>query len=197
MVNTIIGEDKLVKTISEFKKSLKGNTISIHQKEYATVALRIAVARRVLGTSLTITTEIISIDKDTVVVKATGTIDGKVVATGHAEEKRTASRINQTSALENAETSAIGRMCSFLGITNDSIASAEEVSAAIEQQDKKIQKALSELKTISHAGSFNQWLTNYKTFLSTLKENNPLTYASFMNEYTAIKSNLKSKGVIQ
>ena len=197
MVNTIIGEDKLVKTISEFKKSLKGNTISIHSKEYATVALRIAVARRVLGTSLTITTEIISIDKDTVVVKATGTIDGKVVATGHAEEKRTASRINQTSALENAETSAIGRMCSFLGITNDSIASAEEVSAAIEQQDKKIQKALSELKTISHAGSFNMWLTNYKTFLSTLKENNPLTYASFMNEYTAIKSNLKSKGVIQ
>ena len=197
MANTIIGEDKLVKTISEFKKSLKGNTISIHSKEYATVALRIAVARRVLGTSLTITTEIISIDKDTVVVKATGTIDGKVVATGHAEEKRTASRINQTSALENAETSAIGRMCSFLGITNDSIASAEEVSAAIEQQDKKIQKALSELKTISHAGSFNMWLTNYKTFLSTLKENNPLTYASFMNEYTAIKSNLKSKGVIQ
>ena len=197
MANTIIGDDKLVKTISEFKKSLKGNTISIHQKEYATVALRIAVARRVLGTSLTITTEIISIDKDTVVVKATGTIDGKVVATGHAEEKRTASRINQTSALENAETSAIGRMCSFLGITNDSIASAEEVSAAIEQQDKKIQKALSELKTISHAGSFNQWLTNYKTFLSTLKENNPLTNASFMNEYTAIKSNLKSKGVIQ
>ena len=197
MANTIIGEDKLVKTISEFKKSLKGNTISIHQKEYATVALRIAVARRVLGTSLTITTEIISIDKDTVVVKATGIIDGKVVATGHAEEKRTASRINQTSALENAETSAIGRMCSFLGITNDSIASAEEVSAAIEQQDKKIQKALSELKTISHAGSFNMWLTNYKTFLSTLKENNPLTYASFMNEYTAIKTNLKSKGVIQ
>ena len=197
MANTIIGEDKLVKTISEFKKSLKGNTISIHSKEYATVALRIAVARRVLGTSLTITTEIISIDKDTVVVKATGTIDGKVVATGHAEEKRTASRINQTSALENAETSAIGRMCSFLGITNDSIASAEEVTAAIEQQSKKIQKALSELKTISHVGSFNEWLTNYKTFLSTLKENNPLTYASFMNEYTAIKTNLKSKGVIQ
>ena len=197
MANTIIGDDKLVKTINEFKKSLAGKTISIHGKEYATVALRIAVARRVLGTSLNITTEIISIDKDTVVMKAIGFIDGKAVATGHAEEKRTASRINQTSALENAETSSVGRMCSFLGLTNDTIASAEEVSAAIEQQDKKIQKALSELKTISHAGSFNQWLTNYKTFLSTLKENNPLTYASFMNEYTAIKTNLKSKGIIQ
>ena len=197
MAHTLIGEDKLVKTSAEFKKSLKGNTISIHSKEYATVALRIAVARRVLGTSLKITTEIISIDKDTVFVKANGFIDGELVATGHAEEKRTASRINQTSALENAETSAIGRMCSILGITNDSIASAEEVTAAIEQQSKKIQKALSELKTISHSGSYNQWLTNNKTFLSTLKENNPLTYQSFMNEYTIIKSNLKSKGVIK
>ena len=130
-------------------------------------------------------------------MKATVEIDGRFISTGYAEEKRTASRINQTSAVENCETSAVGRALAFAGFTNDKLASAEEVSAAIEQQDKKIQKALSELKTISHAGSFNQWLTNYKTFLSTLKENNPLTYQSFMSEYTAIKSNLKSKGVIQ
>ena len=131
------------------------------------------------------------------VVKATGSIDGKVLATGHAEEKRTASRINQTSALENAETSSIGRMCSFLGITNDQIASSEEISAALEQQDKKIQKALDELNLISHAGSFNQWLSNYKTFLGTLKEKSPIIYASFMERYSAIKTNLKQKGVIK
>jgi len=197
MDNTIIGEDKLIKAISEFKKALPGNTISIHQSEYATVALRVGVARRVLGSSLNITTELVSIDKDTVVMKATVGIGGRFLSTGYAEEKRNASRINQTSALEVCETSCVGRALAFAGFTNDKLASAEEVSAAIEQQDKKIQKALSELKTISHAGSFNQWLTNYKTFLSTLKENNPLTYASFMNEYTAIKTNLKSKGVIQ
>ena len=197
MANTIIGEDKLVKAISEFKKALPGNTISIHSKEYATVALRIGVARRVFGSSLNITTEVISIDKETVVMKAVIEIDGNKISTGYAEEKRTASRINQTSALENCETSAVGRALAFAGFTNDKIASAEEVKNAIEASDKKIQKALSELKTISHAGSFNQWLSNYKTFLSTLKENNPLTYQSFMNEYTSIKSNLKSKGVIQ
>ena len=197
MANTIIGDDKLVRAISDFKKSLAGQTISIHGKDYATVALRIGVARRVLGSSLNITTEVISIDKETVVMKAIVEIDGRFISTGYAEEKRTASRINQTSAVENCETSAVGRALAFAGFTNDKLASAEEVSAAIEQQDKKIQKALSELKTISHAGSFNMWLTNYKTFLSTLKENNPLTYASFMNEYTTIKSNLKSKGVIQ
>ena len=197
MANTIIGDDKLVKAISEFKKSLAGQTISIHGKDYATVALRIGVARRVLGSSLNITTEVISIDKETVVMKAVIEIDSRFISTGYAEEKRTASRINQTSAVENCETSAVGRALAFAGFTNDKLASAEEVSAAIEQQDKKIQKALTELKTVSHSGSFNQWLTNYKTFLSTLKENNPLTYASFMNEYTTIKSNLKSKGVIQ
>ena len=197
MANTIIGDDKLVRAISDFKKSLAGQTISIHGKDYATVALRVGVARRVLGSSLNITTEVISIDKDTVVMKATVEIDSRLISTGFAEEKRTASRINQTSALENCETSAVGRALAFAGFTNDKIASAEEVKNAIEASDKKIQKALSELKNISHAGSFNQWLTNYKTFLSTLKETNPLTYQSFMSEYTAIKSNLKSKGVIQ
>ena len=77
MDNTIIGEDKLIKAINEFKKSLAGQTISIHGKDYATVALRIGVARRVLGSSLNITTEIIAIDKETVVMKTIVEIDGR------------------------------------------------------------------------------------------------------------------------
>ena len=197
MANTIIGEDKLIKAINEFKKSLSGQTISIHGKDYATVALRIAVARRTLGSSLDIVNSIKHIDKETVVIQSDGYIDGKHFSSGIAEEKRSASRINQTSMVENCETSSCGRMLALGGFTNDKIASAEEISAALEQQSKKIQKALSELRTVSHSGSFNEWLSNYKTFLSTLKENNPLSYADFMNEYTAIKSNLKSKGVIQ
>ncbi len=137
--NTII-PDQLISTINDFKKSKNGSMINIHGKEYATVAHRIAVVRRNLGAKLEIHTEIISIDKDTVVMKATGILEGKIIATGHAEEKRTASRINQTSALENCESSAIGRMLAVCGVTNDQIASAEEVSAAIEQQDKKLLK---------------------------------------------------------
>ena len=60
--------------------------INIHGKEYATVSHRIAVARRNLGGKFQILTEIISIDKDTVVMKASGLLGGKVIATGHAEE---------------------------------------------------------------------------------------------------------------
>src|ERR1700732_370789 len=53
------------------------------------------------------------------------------LAVAHAEEYRAASEINQTSALENCETSALGRALAFLGYGSaNSIASAEEVSGA-------------------------------------------------------------------
>ena len=194
--NTIIPDD-IISTINDYKRSRNGSSIKIHGKDYTTVADRVAVVRRNLGGKLQIHTEIISIDKDTVVMKASGVIGGNVIATGHAEEKRTASRINQTSALENCESSAVGRMLAMLGITNDQIASAEEVTAAIEQQDKKIQNALTELNAVSHAGGYKEWISKNKVFLSDLKNNNPLIYQNFMEKFTSVKSNLQSKGVIQ
>ena len=196
MANSIIPDD-LITTINDFKKSLNGQTISIHGKDYATVALRLAVARRNLGAKLKIETEIVSIDKDVVVVKAIVTIAGNVIATGLAEERRSASRINQTSALENCETSAVGRALAFCGITNDTIASAEEVAAAIEQQDQKLQSALKSLEGISHAGNFQKWISDNKTFLADLKAKNPVSYGAFLEKFTSIKNQLKSKGVLQ
>ena len=194
--NSSIVPDDLISTINDFKKSKNGSMINIHGKEYATVAHRIAVVRRNLGARFQIYTEIISIDKETVVMKATGTIGNKVIATGHAEEKRTASRINQTSALENCESSAIGRMLAVCGVTNDQIASAEEVSAAIEQQDKKIQSALKDLNSVSHAGNYKEWISKNKVFLSDLKSKNPLVYKDFMEKFTSAKNNLQQRGVI-
>ena len=189
--------DDLILCINDFKKSLNGQTISIHGKDYATVALRLAVLRRNLGARAKIETEIVSIDETTVVCKATVSINGTVIATGLAEEKRTASRINQTSALENCESSAVGRALAFCGITNDSIASAEEVAAAIEQQSKEIQQALKDLEAVSHAGNFQQWLTNNKSMLANLKAQNPVSYQGFMEKFTVIKNQLKQKGVLQ
>ena len=194
--NDVIPDD-IISTINDFKRSKNGSMIPIHGKEYATVPHRVAVVRRNLGAKLQILTEIISIDKDTVVMKASGLIGDKVIATGHAEENRKSSRINATSALENCETSAVGRMLAFVGITNDSIASAEEVSAAIEQQDKKIQDALTDLNAVSHAGGYKEWISKNKAFLSDLKANNPISYQAFMEKFSSVKSNLQSKGVIQ
>jgi len=189
-------KDKLVQAVNEFKKSLDGQTISIHGKNYATVALRVAIARRVLGTALDIVTKIVSIDADTVVMQADIYVDGKHVSTGHSEEKRTASRINQTSALENAETSCVGRALAFCSFISDGIASAEEVSAAIMQQDKKIQQALKDLEAVSHRGSYQEWLSKNKPMLSELKIKNPIAYTTFMEDFQVHKTNLQTKGVI-
>ena len=189
-------KDKLVQAVNEFKKSLDGQTISIHGKSYATVSLRIGVARRVLGTALDIVTKIVSIDANTVVMQADVYVDGQHVSTGHAEEKRTASKINQTSALENCETSATGRALAFLGFISDGIASAEEVSTAIMQQDKKIQQALKDLEAVSHKGSYQEWLSKNKSMLGELKIKNPIAYTTFMEDFQIHKTNLQTKGVI-
>ena len=185
--------DDLILCINDFKKSLNGQTINVMGKDYATIALRVAVARRNLGARLRIETEIMHNDNEVCVVKATIFLNGLVVATGLAEEKKNASRINQTSALENCETSTVGRALAFCGMTNDKIASAEEVSAAIEQQSKKVQEVLKSLQSVSHLGNYQKWITDNKTFLADLKWNNPLSYDSFMKEFASIKSQLKSK----
>ena len=58
--------------------------------------------------------------------------------TGIAYEKEDSTFINKTSALENCETSSVGRSMGFLGLGIDtSIASYDEVANAVEQQKDK------------------------------------------------------------
>ena len=70
-------------------------------------------------------------------VKAVLTIteDGKTnTYSGHASEVIGSNDINLTSALENAETSAVGRACAMAGIgVTENIASANEVTGAKEK----------------------------------------------------------------
>ena len=192
-----MSDDKLVSCINDFKKSLNGQTIKIHNNDYATVALRIGIFRRNLGTAAAISTSIVFQDDKKVIVKAEVFIDDKLVSTGIAEEIRAASRINQTSATENAETSAVGRALALLGLTNDRIASAEEVSAAIVQQDKQLTSALSKLDQVSHLGSYKSWLTDNQKLMQTVKVNNPVAYNEFLEKFNKIKSKLETNGVIK
>ena len=111
-------------------------TVKIHGKEYKTVALRIEEFRK-KHPGHTILTELVEANDTLVIVKATISWEGVVIATGYAEEVRTASKINRTSALENAETSAVGRALAFFGLGGSEIASADEVANAIQQQNNQ------------------------------------------------------------
>lgn len=113
---------------------MKDGVVNIHGKEYKTVALRVAEFREVCP-DWSIVTELVAETEDKVIMKASISHVGVVMGTGFAEERRDSSRINKTSALENAETSAIGRALAACGYGGTEYASADEVANAISQQN--------------------------------------------------------------
>lgn len=119
--------------------------VSIHGKDYATVAFRLQCFRE-LHPNGHITTSLESDDGTTIVMKCLIFISDydtlHPISSGWAEEVRGSSNINKTSALENCETSAVGRALGFAGFGSaESIASADEVAIAIERQKTEASEA--------------------------------------------------------
>lgn len=105
--------------------------VNIKGKWYTQVATRVEMFRRHFGTAFGIETEIVeSYDPNIVRVRAKINGPSGVIATGLAEEDRRIGKINATSALENAETSAIGRALAALGLMGGEYASVNEMEAA-------------------------------------------------------------------
>ena len=114
-------------------------------KMYLQVVHRVEAFRRVLGSDYGIDTKIIVDDGQRVVVKAIVTNkDGITVGSGMAEEIRGQGHVNTTSALENAETSAIGRALSSLGLSGGEYASANELEAVPRKTNEIIQTITAE-----------------------------------------------------
>lgn len=116
-------------------------TRNIKGKEYVEVNQRILGFWELHPDGCIVTTKLAD-DGDRCDFLAEVYVDGQVKATGHAYEVRTASNVNKTSYIENCETSAVGRALGMLGIgSTESIASAEEVEAAIAQQERAAKTA--------------------------------------------------------
>lgn len=120
--------------IVEANKTIK--TTPVKGKQYAEVNQRVKAFRMVYPDGR-IDTDVLRITEDEAVICAkVYDGDGRMLGSGTAQELRTASNINRTSYVENGETSAVGRALGFAGFGIDlSIASAEEVQHAIEQQE--------------------------------------------------------------
>ena len=118
-------------------------TGEVTSKEYAEVNQRIKAFRMVYPIGL-IHTHMLSNENGICIFRAevyTGGENSRLLATGTAFEKESSSFINQTSYIENCETSAVGRALGMAGFGIDtSVASAEEVQNAIANQDKKAAK---------------------------------------------------------
>ena len=116
----------------------KKGIVNIHGKEYKTVIMRVNEFRAQCPAvdGWAIRTWLISNEGDRVIIQASiCDKDDHVVATGFAEEDRNSSAINKTSALEVAETSAIGRALSAWGLGGEEYCSANELMGALAQQE--------------------------------------------------------------
>lgn len=117
-------------------KELKDKAIDIKGKKYVLVADRVLYFNDQYPKG-SITTELVTNPSDElVVIKATIHPDGWQIGartfTAYSQAKWGDGYINKTSALENAETSAVGRALAFMGIgvLESGIASADEIQKA-------------------------------------------------------------------
>ena len=126
--------------------SLDGKSkVDIKGKLYVTVATRVEIFRKHFGERGAISTDVLHQDDHRVVVRAEISIHKPdsakwVLATGHAEEYRGDGYINKTSAMENCETSAVGRALSAAGLSGGEYASSFEVDNAINNKSKAAAK---------------------------------------------------------
>ena len=115
----------------------KFKTTNIKGKQYVEVNQRLLYFRneKQYG-GWSIETSFLVLDSESCVVQCTiRDNEGRVRAQGTAQEDKSSSRINQTSYVENGETSAVGRALAMLGIgIETSIASSNEVSMAIAKE---------------------------------------------------------------
>lgn len=106
--------------------------------DYVTVADRVAAFHERYGEEGRILTRLLTDDGTRIQFVAevyTRADDDRPRASGHAEEERGQGNVNRTSALENCETSAVGRALANLGMTLSKQRASREEMAKVERAE--------------------------------------------------------------
>lgn len=145
-------------------KQLKNKAIDIKGKQYVLVSDRILFFNETYPNWCIQTTLITQPTDDVVMIRAIvipDVTEEKRVFTGYAQEKWGEWFINKTSALENAETSAVGRALAMMWIgVIDSIASVDEINKATnraKQDTTPVETYVTRLKKLV-LSKIPQWL---------------------------------------
>lgn len=160
-------------------KQLKDKAVKIQGKDYVLVSDRVLYFNEQFENGCIETKLLSDVGSDLVVVQAIVTPDVGVptrVFTGYSQEKVGDGFINKTSALENAETSAVGRALAMMGIgVIESIASVDEITKANNRastqqvklaSDKQIIWMRDEARRVSgleHEEDVDKWITEVLT----------------------------------
>lgn len=143
------------------------------QKFYTTVATRVEIIRNHFGEDCRIITSPITRDMTSVVMKAELHLknngEWSIIGTGHAEEFRSSNYINKTSALENCETSAIGRALASAGLHGGEYASEFEVKNAKTNKPSITEIKQAKVKTIGDNEETSAELTDLVKHYNSLK----------------------------
>ena len=160
-------------------------------KKYTMVSTRVEAFRKAFGMDYGIETEIISYNGDNVIAKAViKNKDGMIIGSGYAEEIRGTSLVNKTSAVENCETSAVGRALASIGLHGGQYASINEIEQAQQKEfiidEKEAQKfaneRIKEVQGINDLDELEKWDEYYSDELDRLNEEYPTIYEQLENE---------------
>ena len=134
-------------------------------KQYTMVAQRIEAFRKAVGADAGIETDLIVDDGNRVLIKCSiKRSDGFTGATGYAEEIRNSTQINKGAAIENCETSAVGRALAALGLHGGEYASVQE----IEKHGRNIEHSAN--RTENQDEQWQAWIDHIKTKITQAKE---------------------------
>ena len=184
-------------------------------KKYTEVAKRVEAFRKHFGFKYGITTDIIIDDGKRVVIKSKifDLVNSTIpVGEGYAEEIRGSSNVNKTSAIENCETSAIGRALASCGLHGGQYASMDEIIKA-DRNDKAIdnnalkekpkqeskvdwtlyiakqQESITRMKTLT---ALSSWTNNEAKNLENLSEADKPKWTALFNFWSARNEEIKN-----